>query len=266
MTQYPTMFAPYRFPLDAQKPIVHVIAAFENASAFSSETEPLLEAIHRLEEYVKAIGTIFYISLTWDEDNRFGGGNRSTVGLREDGKRLVEWMHRKNIALDFSHTSDRLAHDLLNFIDQNALEIPIIASHSNFRSISDYPRNLPDDLAKEIIRRKGLIGLNLFAPFIHKTDPSAILRHIEYGLELGAENTLCFGADFFCDSDFSHFLKEKYQRSEAFYPEFSDSSVYPKLLELFSRKLMLKEHSLLKIANQNAVHFLNERIHLASKQ
>src|SRR5262249_50721267 len=154
----------------------------------------------------------------------------------------------KKIALDLSHTSDKLAHDLLEFIDQNSLEIPVIASHSNFRCISDYPRNLPEDLAKEIIRRKGLIGLNLFAPFIHQTDPSAIIRHVEYGLELVAENALCFGADFFCELDFPDFLREKYQRSEAFYPEFSNSSVYPKLLELFNHKLKLKEHTLLKIA------------------
>jgi membrane dipeptidase len=261
--RYPTLFAPCCFPLDAQKSIVQVIAAFENASSFASETESFSEVIRRLDEYVKAIGPIFYISLTWDEENRFGGGNRSTVGLKEDGKSLVEWMHQKNIALDLSHTSDRLAHDLLNFIDQNALDVPVIASHSNFRTISNYPRNLPEDLAKEIIRRKGLIGLNLFAPFIHKTDPSAIIRHVEYGLELGAENALCFGADFFCDADFSDFLREKYQRSDAFYPEFSNSSAYPKLLELFSHKLRLKEQNLLKIASQNAVHFLKERIHPA---
>jgi membrane dipeptidase len=259
-TQYPTLFAPCRFPLDTQKSIVHVIAAFENASAFAGETESLSEAIRRLEGYVKTIGPIFYISLTWDSENCFGGGNSSTAGLKENGKRLVEWMHRKAIALDLSHASDKLAYDLLNFIDQNALEVPIIASHSNFRAISDYPRNLPDDLAKEIIRRKGLIGLNLFAPFIHKTDPFAIIRHVEYGLELGAENALCFGADFFCDSDFSDFLREKYHRFDAFYPEFSDSSVYPKLLELLSSKLKLKEQNLLKIANQNALHFLKERI------
>ena len=258
-SQYPALFAPCQFPLDAQKSIVHVIAAFENASAFASEEEPLSEAIQRLEKYRKEIGPIFYISLTWDEENRFGGGNRTKIGLKEDGKRFVEWMNAKKIALDLSHTSDKLANELLEFIDQNALEIPVIASHSNFRSISDYPRNLPDDLAKEIVRRNGLIGLNLFAPFIHKTDPLAILRHVEYGLELGAENALCFGADFFCDADFSDSLKEKYQRSDAFYPEFNDSSVYPKLLELFSSKLKLKEKTLLKIASQNALDFLMKK-------
>jgi membrane dipeptidase len=259
-TRYPTLFAPLCFPLnmDTQEPLVYLIAAFENASSFAEETEPFSQAIQRLEESIKAIGPIFYISLTWDEENRFGGGNRTNVGLKEDGKHLIEWMHRKKIALDLSHTSDKLAYDLLDFIDQNGLEIPIIASHSNFRSISDYPRNLPDDLAKEIIRRKGLIGLNLFAPFIHQTDPFAIVRHVEYGLALGAENALCFGADFFCDSDFLDTLKEKYQRSEAFYSEFSDASAYPKLLDLFGSKLRLKEQLLHKIAYQNALHFLTQ--------
>ena len=260
VSEYPSLFALCNFPLNAQNKKVNVIAAFENASAFASETEPFADAISRLEDYVKMIGPLFYLSFTWDEENRFGGGNRTTIGLKDDGKRLLEWMDGKRIALDFSHTSDRLADDLLNFIDQNSLKIPVIASHSNFRAISNYPRNLPDDLAKEIIRRKGLIGLNLFAPFIHQTDPSAIARHVEYGLELGGENALCFGADFFCDADFPHFLQEKYQRSDAFYPEFSDSSVYPTLLALFSQSLNLKEQLLLKIASQNALVFLKERI------
>jgi membrane dipeptidase len=260
ISHYPTFFAPCQFPLDTQKPIVHLIAAFENGSTFASETEPLSEAIQRLESYIKAVSPVFYISLTWDEENRFGGGNSTMIGLKEDGKRFIEWMNDKKIALDLSHTSDKLANELLEFIDRKALKVPVIASHSNFRSISDYSRNLPNDLAKEIIRRNGLIGLNLFAPFIHKTDPFAIIRHIEYGLELGAQDALCFGADFFCDADFSDFLKEKYQRSEAFYPEFNDSSVYPKLLELFSQKLKLKEQNLLKIASQNALRFLKAYI------
>ncbi len=260
ITQNPDMFAQLRLPLDTQKPIVHVIASFENASAFASETEPLSDAFRRLEDDVKAIGPLFYISFTHDEENRFGGGNITKVGLKEDGKRLIEWMHKKRIALDLSHTSDKLAHDQLNFIDQNRLEIPVIASHSNFRAISNYPRNLPDDLAKEVIRRKGIIGLNFFAPFIHDTDASAIVRHVEYALELGAENALCFGADFFSDIDAIDFLREKYKRKDAFYPEFSNSSCYPKVLELLSEKLKLKEQILLKIASQNAMNFLKERI------
>ena len=241
---------------------MHIIPAFENASAFASENEPLQQAIDRLEEYHEALGPIFYISLTWNDENRFGGGNMTTVGLKEDGKRLLEWMSGKRIAIDLSHTSDKLAYDLIDYIDKNVLDIPIIASHSNFRAISDYPRNLPDDLAKEIIRRKGLIGLNLFAPFIHKTDATAIVRHVEYGLNLGAGNAFSFGADFFCDADFPSFIT-KYQRKEAFYPEFANSSVYPSLLGLLVQKIGIKEEQLLKIASQNALRFLQEKVFTA---
>lgn len=255
LNEHPLAFAACRFPFDAQGPI-KVLPAFENASSFASEDEPLRNAIERLENYIRSIGPFFYITLTWNDENRFGGGNMTTVGLKEDGKRLLEWMDGKRIAVDMSHTSDKFAYEMIDFIDKNGLDIPIIASHSNFRAISNYPRNLPDDLAKEIVRRKGLIGLNFFAPFIHDTDPSAILRHVEYGLSLGAENALSFGADFFCDTDFPS-LMNKYQRTVAYYPGLDNSSVYPGLLGLFAQKIGLQEEQLLNIASRNALRFLD---------
>ena len=257
LKHYPEQFS---LGIKSQNSTVQILPAFENASSFADETEPFLYAITRLEDYLKQIGPLFYISLTWDEENRFGGGNRSKVGLKEDGSRLLEWMSGKRIALDFSHTSDRLAEDLFNCIDKNSLDIPVIASHSNFRAISPYPRNLPDDIAKEIIHRKGLIGLNFFASFIHDTDPSAIFRHVEYALSLGGENALSFGADFFCDLDMGKFLLEKYHRSEAYYKGLDNASVYPSLLTSFAQKLKLKEEQILKIASKNALEFLKDRI------
>jgi microsomal dipeptidase-like Zn-dependent dipeptidase len=255
LAHYSTLFAKGSLPFDLKSPQVHILPAFENASAFASESESLSDALQRLEGYVDAIGPLFYIGMTWDHENRFGGGNLTQVGLKEDGKRLLEWMSGKKIAVDMSHTSDWLAHGILNYIDQNGLDVRVLASHSNFRAISGYPRNLPDDIAKEIVRRKGLIGLNFFAPFIHKTDPSALLRHVEYGLELGAADALSFGADFFWDNDFKYIL-EKYQCSQAFFPELSDSSVYPYVLGLFAQKLGIKQEQLLKIASQNALTFI----------
>jgi membrane dipeptidase len=255
LQEHPTLFSLCRFPLNSLSSQVQILPAFENASSFASESEPLADAFKRLEGYLKSIGPLFYIGLTWDDENRFGGGNRSTTGLKEDGKRLLEWMSGKKIAVDMSHTSDKLAYGILDFIEKGALNIPVIASHSNFRAISDYPRNLPDNLAKEIVKRKGLIGLNFFAPFIHRSDPLAMVRHVEYGLDLGAKDALCFGADFFCDSDFPNIL-EKYQRSEAFYSQWKDSSAYPCVLKHWVQKLNMKEEQLLKIAYQNAMQFL----------
>jgi len=256
LAHYPNCFSSCKLPLNGST--VQLIPAFENASSFADESEPFAAALGRLEGYIEAIGPCFYIGMTWDEENRFGGGNRApSVGLKEDGRRLLHWMNGKKIAIDLSHTSDRLAYALFDYIDKEHLLIPVIASHSNFRAVSDYPRNLPDDLAKEIAKRGGLIGLNFFAPFIHQSDPSAIQRHVEYALALSAGDALCFGADFFCDSDFPN-IQEKYQRKEAYYPELSDASVYPALLGRLADKI--KEEQLVKIANQNALRFLQKHI------
>ena len=255
LRHYPTLFAKCSFPFKPS-PQVQVVPAIENASSFASESEPLIDAFLRLDEYVKQIGSPLYISMTWDDENRFGGGNRSSVGLKEDGKRLLEWMNGKRIAIDMSHTSDKLAHGIFDFMEQKGMDIPVIASHSNFRAVSNYPRNLPDDIAKEIIRRKGLIGLNFFAPFIHQNDVSVIVRHVEYGLELGAADALSFGADFFTDADFSN-IREKYQRETAFYPELGDSSVYPFALKLFEDKLGMRSGQQEKIAYKNAATFFD---------
>jgi microsomal dipeptidase-like Zn-dependent dipeptidase len=247
LKEYPTLFS----LTPPERSQIQISAAIENASTFATEAEPFDNALKRLEEFLRLLGSILYIGLTWDHENRFGGGNQTNVGLKEDGKRLLQWMSGKKIAIDLSHTSDKLAYDIFNEIDKSALEIPILASHSNFRAVSNYPRNLPDEMAKEIIRRKGWIGLNFFAPFVHKSDPSAIVRHLEYGLDLGGEDTLCFGADFFCDADHPN-ISEKYQREAAYYPELGDSSTYPYVLDLFAEKLGINEELLGKIAFKNA--------------
>ena len=73
-------------------------------------------------------------------------------------KVLIDYLSDKKIAIDLAHTSDQLAHDIFNYTAQRNYKIPILASHSNFRSVYPNNRNLPDELVKELIARKGLIG------------------------------------------------------------------------------------------------------------
>lgn len=255
--EHPLHFSSFTLPLSASS--IQLIAAFENASAFATEDEPIEQTLARLESYLQQIAPVFYISMTWDEENRFGGGNRSTAGLKSDGKKLLDWMHGKKIAMDLSHSSDWLAHGILEYMDQKRLKIPVMASHSNFRAITNCPRNLPDDIAKEIIKKEGLIGLNFFAPFVHETDPSVLMRHVEYALHLGAGKNLCFGADFFCDLDFTNIL-EKYGRLDAFYENLSNASHYPLVLSTLAQTLKVKEEELQQIGYKNAEAFLQTYI------
>ena len=64
--------------------------------------------------------------------------------------------------------------------------------------ISKCPRQLIlDDLAKEIIKRKGIIGVNFLRAFLHNDDPNVFYEHILHGTKIGGENAMCFGADYF---------------------------------------------------------------------
>jgi len=200
--------------------------AIENGSGFCSEQESIEEGLHRLESWWKKT-PIQYISLTWNEENRFGGGADTKIGLKEDGKRLLKWMSGKKIAVDLSHASDLLAEEILK--ETQMLDVLPIASHSNFREVCNHRRNLPDHLAKEIAHRKGLIGLNMVRHFLGKEGPHVLLAHIHHAHKLGVENSLCLGADFFGEIDTS---KEKSHLRPFFFEGFSSSACYPKIRNL----------------------------------
>lgn len=222
---------------------VHIVAAIENASGLCSETERLEKAFSRFDQYRKLSGPILYISLTWNTENRFGGGNHSRAGLKRDGELMLEYLDQKKIAIDLSHTSDALAYDILNYIDAKGLKVIPIASHSNFRSITKQARNLPDELAKEIFRRGGVIGLNFVKAFIGKQFPDDFTRHIDYARSLGGLNAYCFGADFF------------YDRGMPFiFSRYGNSSCYPEMLNHLNEVFTKQE--LEKIAHVNFENFL----------
>lgn len=228
---------------------ISVAICIENAYSLCEESQKIESALLYLDRILSEVKNILYISLTWDLENRFGGGVGSKIGLKDDGKILLEALSHKKIAVDLSHASDYLAEDILNFIEKKSLSVPVIASHSNMRSITPLERNLPDFLVKEIIKRKGLIGFNFFAPFIGASFEKAT-DHISHLISLGGENTLCFGADFFPLSSFSY-LEKKYGTTVGFFSEFPNSSCYPRALDLIKERLLLPESFLQRIAFQN---------------
>ena len=229
-----------------------IIAAVENASGLCEEDQPVEDAFKNLDWLISQ-AKIMYVGFTHHLENRFGGGNFTQAGLKDDGKRLIEFLDGRKIAIDLSHTSDQLAYGILNFIDQHHLDIPVLASHSNMRAVFDHNRNLPDELVTEIVNRGGLIGLNFVKYFINPENPSKIYRHIEHAVKLGAEDHLCFGADFFDDK--SHPEQDRYP---FFFPEFGDSTAYStinsRISELFSDEM--KE----KISHRNALSYF-KRLH-----
>lgn len=246
----PTLFPEAFSHIDASNRI-KILMAFENASGFCSEEESLTEGMNRLQTILKEIGKPLYISLTWNMENRFGGGASTNIGLKEDGKRLLDFMHINKIPIDFSHTSDRLAHDIFNYIDSQNLNLSVLASHSNARHVTEKPRNLPNDIAKEIFHRQGVVGLNFYRHFVGEKEEDFI-KHIVHWLEIGGEKQICFGADFFYDDDLPTAFRHD---DKMFFPNYAHAGSYGRLLEMIKKHLNLKDEILEGLAHKNFHRF-----------
>ena len=75
---------------------------------------------------------------------------------------------------------------------------PIVASHSNSRAICDHSRNLTDRQFKTICNFDGLVGLNLYRPFLTTAATATyddVRRHAEHFIELGGKHHLSLGFD-----------------------------------------------------------------------
>ncbi len=230
---------------------IKLVVSIENASSFCEEKERLEDGFKRLNDWLKRAGKIAYISLTWNGENRFGGGCGAKIGLKPDGEKLLEWMNGKGIAIDLSHTTDKLAHDIFNYIDKRHLKIIPVASHSNFRSMSDHERNLTDDSAKEIVARQGLIGLNFVRRFLGSNGANDFLEQLEFAQNLKVIDHMCLGADFFDDRDFP----VEYDDLRPFFnPGFDTAACYPKFLDLIQDTLSPSEIE--GLAHKNLTTFL----------
>lgn len=233
----------------SDKPKIGILASVENASGLCEEDQGLDEAFENLEKIISNTGRLLYIGLTHHAENRFGGGNYSEAGLKDNGKELLDYISGRKIAIDFSHTSDALAYGILDYITKKNLEIPILASHSNYREVWSHPRNLPDELVKEIVNRKGLIGINLVRAFVNNEDPNAIYDHIDHGLKIGADDSICFGADYFYAGTLPDPSRDPY-----YFKGQETSACYPSILEIIQERT---SYDLAKgIASVNAINFI----------
>ncbi|ROI05771.1 peptidase [Chryseobacterium sp. G0240] len=228
---------------------VGIIASIENGSVFCDETESLDSGFKNLETIIETTRKIFYIGLTHHTENRFGGGNNATDGLKADGKVLIDYIADRKIAIDLAHTSDQLAYDIVNYVDQKGYSIPILASHSNYRAIYKNNRNLPDELAKEVIRRKGLIGLNFIKDYIDVEHPEGLYEHIQYGLDLGGEDAIAYGADYFYWKDHPDTSRHPF-----FFEQHSNASVYPSINKDIEERFSSEMAE--KISHKNVLNFI----------
>lgn len=170
-------------------------AAYEKgktAAFISVEGAELLDcSIERLEE-AKRDG-LCIVTLTWNHANLLSGSNvdKPDEGLTGLGKEFVKTCDRLGVFVDVSHLSDKGFWDVMEIAEK-----PVIATHSNSRTMWKHTRNLTDDMFKALISTDGIVGINLYGEFLSEIpDIKSVLKHIEHFLNLGGEDHLAVGAD-----------------------------------------------------------------------
>jgi membrane dipeptidase len=240
---------------------IGIITDIDNLTSIRNPNETFEQAIKNFETIIANVGgTIRSVTYAWKYENPFGGGNETNIGLKEDGKRFLDYLHSRNgkgpkIAVDLSHASPNLAIDTINYIEKKNLNVPLMAGHTRARNINNIPRYLSDEVIKKIIERKGIIGINLLRHYEKSNDPTRIAKHIEHIIKLGGENNVGIGSDFFNTLADVPPSMQALALNKYFFPEYGDASKFQDLLQLL-RNQGIKEDQIKKIASDNYLNFL----------
>lgn len=161
-----------------------------------------IEGGEALEGEISSLYTYYRLgvrsmTLTWNHRNQLADGvgeSDTGGGLTKFGRDVVSEMEFLGMVIDVSHLSET------GFWEVNKIaKKPFIASHSNARSICDVPRNLTDNQMRAIADKGGVIGLNLYPPFL-STEKQAqmadIFRHIYHVISVVGEDFIALGSDF----------------------------------------------------------------------
>lgn len=139
------------------------------------------------------------ISLTWNEENLIATGVKGNTkrGLTSFGVDVVSLMEKLGIVLDVSHANEKTFWDICNVTNN-----PIIASHSNCKSICDVKRNLTDEQLKAISEKNGVVGINICKGFVSQNKNNqtieGLANHLDHMVEVMGIDHVGFGFDF-CD-------------------------------------------------------------------
>jgi membrane dipeptidase len=136
-------------------------------------------------------------SLTWNDENALSTGVKGdpSRGLTKLGYQTIRTMNKLGIIVDVSHASEKSFWDILS-----ASQSPIIATHSNTRSLCNVERNLTDQQIRAIAAQKGLIGLvaarHFIDPDTSRQNAASLARHARHIVTLCGIDVLSIGFDY----------------------------------------------------------------------
>ena len=220
------MFKIAKRVLDLYLPNVSIIYSIEGAD--------YIKDCFELEQLYDAGLDCFM--LCWNNENKYGSGNRSDKGLTEEGKKLINKAIDLGMGIDLSHANYQTFCDLVNIVkkrQEDGEAVCVFASHSNSRMLCDVSRNLDDKQLYMLKDISGLVGVMSHKKFVCNLGgydinyKRAYLDHIKHIASIvGVENTMIATDDMsFCsDYDFEYKDVGIYDYSTVFDDLFFDLS------------------------------------------
>lgn len=138
-----------------------------------------------------------HASLTWNEQNPLAAGisGDADSGLTELGRKALHKIQDRHMLFDVSHLNDKSFWDVMRYATG-----PVVATHSSSRAICPAPRNLTDEMIKELAATGGMIGVNAYPDFIAQNEKERtvdmLARHIEHMVKTAGIERIGFGFDF----------------------------------------------------------------------
>lgn len=139
------------------------------------------------------------MTLLWNYENCLGHPNSvdsqmMQKGLKPFGIEVVKRMGELGMIVDISHASDGSFWDVIRYAKG-----PVVASHSNCRTLCNHPRNLSDEMIRALAEKGGISGLNLYGVFLGTKNESRVdemAAHIQHMIQIGGSEFPAIGTDF----------------------------------------------------------------------
>ena len=133
-----------------------------------------VEGGHAIEDSLEVLDQLYtrgarYMTLTHVNTNNWADSSGDVErhgGLTSFGRDVVRRMNEIGMIVDVSHVSDQAFRQVLE-----TSRVPVIASHSSCRALTNHSRNLTDEMLRQLAAAGGVCMINFFSAFV--SDPVA---------------------------------------------------------------------------------------------